>query len=146
MSQPVPRPFNTHGCGTQQWASRGFKLACGGRIKRVQHSHGGAIQRGIQFSPLAGRNDWSSFKAHGLQHAANSDGIDGEDFTHHRHGWRTIFVFKAFWARYGPGCDLIPSIAQHGASEDVFGFSVGWHAETRHINPNDANAVDLLWE
>ena len=39
---------------------------------------------------------------------------------------------------------LEPGEAQHGAGQHVLGLRMGRHAEARHVDPDDADAVDLL--
>ena len=39
---------------------------------------------------------------------------------------------------------LKTSVFQHCARQHILGFCVGRHAEARHVNPDDANALDFL--
>ena len=146
MSQPVPRSFNTHRCRTEKRSARGFELSGSGGIKRMQHGHGRAIERGVEFPPFTGWYHRARLDAHRLQHATNGDGIDWEDFTYQRNARCGSLGFKTSGAGYGSCLDLVSRIAEHGAGEHVLGLCVGRHAKTGDINTNDAYPVNLVGE
>ena len=101
----------------------------------------GAVERTIQVPPLARRRRRSEREAHRGQHRADARRVRGENLAEQCDGRqiaagagtrdRALFGFKS-------------GEAQHGAGQNVLGLGMGRHAEARHVDPDHADAVDLL--
>ena len=66
--QPRRRAFHADRAGTDERSPRRLELAHRGHIEGVQHRGDGAIERGIQLAPLAGRDRRTHREAHRLEH------------------------------------------------------------------------------
>ena len=102
----------------------------------------GAIERGIQLAPFACRHHRSRRKAQGLEHHADAHRIDGKHLPHQ--GDRRPRIAPAARRLDRALRSFGSRIAQHGTREYVFGLRMRRHAETRHIDTDDTNAVDFL--
>jgi hypothetical protein len=101
-----------------------------------------AVERGIELAPFACRHDRAGGQAHRLEHHADADRIGREHLAQQRDRGlvgTTVArrLHRACWPRCGRKF-------QHGAGQHVLGFGMGRHAEARHVDADDAHAVDLL--
>ena len=100
------------------------------------------VQRAVKLAPFARRNDRPGREAHRLQHRADLHRIGRKHFAQQRHGW---FLGSGSARRLDRAVlRLIASELEHRPGEDVLGFRMRRHAEARHVDADDANAVDLL--
>ena len=113
-----------------------------GRVERVDRGDGGAVERSIELAPFARRHHRSGGKAERLQHAADGDRIDREHLAEQRH--RRPGGLAAAGRRHGSGASFQPCIVEHRAGQNVLRLGMGRHAEARHVDADDAHAVDLL--
>ena len=104
----------------------------------------GAIERGIQLAPLAGRHDSAGREAERFEHPPDDDWIGREHFAEQRDFRQVSRVIGR--ALDGAGEGLLAGIGEHGASQHIFRFRMRRHAEARHINADDPHTVDLIGE
>ena len=102
----------------------------------------GTIERGIEFPPFARRHHRSGSKAHRLQHHADADRIGRKHLAEQSDRRPAAPAYTRRLDR--PLLDLFARIFQHRAGQHILGFGVGRHAEARHIDADDADAVDLF--
>ena len=103
---------------------------------------GGAIQRAIQLAPLARRRHGASGKTQEVEHGANLHRIGGKHFAEQRYGG--LIGSRRARRLNGTLLGFTTRITQHRAGEDILRLGVRRHTEARHVDPDDANAVDLL--
>ena len=108
----------------------------------MDRGDGGAVERGIKLAPFARRNDRTGGEAERLQHHADRDRIDGEHLADKRD--RRLLGPSAARRLHRALLGFLPGIAQHGARQNVLRLRMGRHAKTRHVDADDANAVDFL--
>ena len=100
-----------------------------------------AIKRCIKITPFARWHHWPSGEPKRLKQLTNANRISREHFAEQCNRWpiRTLFgrSDRALLC-------LATRIGKHSASQHILCLSMGWHAETGHINPDDADAVDFL--
>ena len=102
---------------------------------------GGAIQGGIEFAPLAGRHRGTDRQAQWLQQHADADRIGGKHLPHQGQGRPATPPAAGGLDRTRLG--LGAGIGEHGAGQQVLGLGMGGHAKTRHVQAEDAHALDL---
>ena len=128
--------------GADDGAARGFELADGRRVEGVDGGNGSTVEGREQLAPFAHRNHRACGQAHRLQHATDRHRVDREHFAQQRDGGQGA----ARGARGGNRAlaDFLGGIAQHGARQHVLGFRMGGNTEARHVDADDADAVDFL--
>ena len=120
----------------------GFELAHAGGVERVDRGHRGAVQRGIQLAPFARRHDRAGGQAHRLEQHADAHRVGREHLAQQRD--RRLVGHAVARRRHRAGLGLAAGIAQHRAGQHVLGLGMRGHAETGHVDADDAHAVDLL--
>ena len=125
-------------------ASGRIELAVHARIERMDRGDRGAIERGVQFSPLAGRHQLPGGKPHGLEHHADAHGVRGENLAHQRDGG----LARARYTRrlHGTCLSLGARVFQHRAGEHVLRLGMRRNAKARHVDADDSHAVDFFWQ
>ena len=140
--QPVVGALDAHRRRTHDGAACGLELADAGGVERVNGRHTAAVERGIQLAPLAGGHHGAGQDVHGGEHLGNDHRVGGEHFT--QQGHRGLALATAFGRLHRAAHDFFAGIAQHGTGQHVFGLGVGGHPKTRHIDADDAHAIDLF--
>ncbi len=108
----------------------------------MYRGHQAAVECGIEFPPLTGRNNWASSKTKRLKHRTDPHRIGREHFAKQRYGWP--LTPTAPWRCNRALLCLTASILKHRPSENIFGLSMGWNTKTGDIDTNDANAINFF--
>jgi len=135
MARPAPEP--TIG------AARGLELAHDGGVERVDRGRDRAVERGVELAPFAGRHDRAGGQAHRLPACAPMHHRIGREHLAQQ-GARSAARPAAPRRLHRARLDLGAGVGQHGAGEHVLGLGMSRHAEARHVDADDAHAVDLL--
>jgi hypothetical protein len=129
--------------GAHDRPAGGAEFAHGGGVERMDGGGDIAIERSIHVAPFTAGQGGCGGHAHRCQQGADARRVGGEHFADQGDGRPLIDMFGA--------CDRAvlgfrAGIFQHCPGQHVLGFGMGRHAETRHVDANDAHAVDLLRE
>jgi len=108
----------------------------------VNSGNNGAVERRIEFAPFSNRNGRAGGQSHWFEHTADDDGIGREHFPD-QGDCRLVLQTVTRWQHRAFGC-FLPGVGEHGSGQNVLGFRVRWHSEARHVNADDAHAVDLV--
>ena len=100
----------------------------------------GTVERGVKLAPLAGRDHLPCGEPHRLEQHADTDRIGGEHLTEQRH--RALGGAPGARRRHRPRFHFVACVTQHRASKHIFRLGMGRDAEARHIDTDDAHAVD----
>ena len=142
--QPCIRAFVSDRRRAHHAASRALELTNTRGVERMNRGDRRAVQGRIQLTPLARRDDRAGREPERFKHHADADRVRGEHLTQERdrgllglaaarRSDRTEFRFRS-------------GVLEHRAGQHVLGLGVRRHAESRHVDADDAHAVDLLWE
>ncbi len=139
--EPCGRALHADWRAADHGAAGGFEFADRRRVERVRRGGDLAIQRGVEVAPLAGRQLRRDGQTHGRQQRADARRIAWEELADHRDSGRILLLAGA-----GDGAllGLGAGVFEHRAGQHVLGLGVGRHAEARHVDADDAHAVDLL--
>ena len=100
-----------------------------------------AIERGIKLAPFARRHDRPRRQSQRLKHLTDADWIDRKHLAEQCNGW---LVGQSRRCGDRTLLRLLARIIEHCAGQHVFGFSMGWNAEARHVYADDADTVDRV--
>ena len=112
------------------------------RCRRGGSRRHAAVERGVKLAPFAAGHHRPGGQPHRRQHPPMVTGSAGNISPSRRHGGPVGLA--ALGRRNGAGRDLLAGIVQHRAGEHVLGLGMGRNAEARHVDADDAHAVDLL--
>ncbi len=140
--QPVLCAFQTHRGRTHHRAARSLEFAHAGGVERVDGCSHAAVERGIELAPLAGRHHRTRSQAHGGEHLANDDRIGREHLT--QQGHRGQVTPPGTRSGHRAADDFFAGVFQHRPGQHVFGFGMGGHTKTGHVDADDAHAIDLF--
>ena len=101
-----------------------------------------AVQCSVQFAPFTGGNDWPCRETKRFEHHADADRIDGKHFADQRD--RGALTLATAGRRDRTLLGFSTGISEHRAGQHVLRLGMSRHAEARHIDADDAHAVDLL--
>ena len=136
------RALSTNGCRGNNRPTGGFEFTDRGCIERMNRGNRFAIEGCVEFAPFAAWQGRSSGQAHRGQHRADNDRIGREHFSEQGDG-RSILLGHVR-AGNGPGQDFLTGIVQHRARKNILGLRMRRHAESRNIDTDHSNPVDLL--
>ena len=141
--QPGSRAIRADRSRTDDRAAGGFEFADRGGVEGVDRGDDGAVERGIELAPFAGRHHRANGQTQGREQLPDHHRISREHFAQQRHGG----LVGAFARRRNrTGFHLLAGILQHRAGQHVLRLGMGRDAEARHVDADDAHAVDLLLE
>ena len=107
----------------------------------MDSGHRGAVQRRVEFAPFPRGHDRTSGETQGFQHHADAHRIGGKHLSQQRdRGFIGLFARRRDRSLLG----FAPGVFQHGPGQDVLGLGVRRHPETRHVDTDNAHAVDFL--
>ena len=118
-----------------------FEFANRCRVERMDRGNDRTCERRVKLTPLARWNDRPCSQGERLKQLPYAHRVGREHFAEQRNR-RQVFLVLGRLHRTGFG--LFACVLEHRAGQDIFGFGVRRHAESGHINANDANAVDGL--
>ena len=119
-----------------------IELAEARGVERMDRGDDRTIQRRIELAPFARRHHRTGREPQRLQHHADADGIGRKHLADQRD--RRPFAPAAARRLHRPLLDFLAGIFEHRRREHVLGFGMGRHAEARHVDADDAHAVDLI--
>ena len=127
-------------------AAGDFELAHAGGVEGVDRGDGGAIERGIQLTPFARRHHRTRRQTHRVQQHPDDHRVGREHLAQQRdRGPRRAAALGPGLRRlHRAGFGLAAGIFQHRAGQHVLGLGMRGHAETGHVDADDAHAVDLF--
>ena len=127
--EPGRRAVDSDGRRADDRTARRLEFADAGGVERMDGGDGGAIERGIELAPFARRNDGPGREAHHLKHRADLHRVGRKHLAEQRHGR----LFGALSARRLNRALLgfESREIQHRSGQDVLGFGMRRHAESR---------------
>ena len=131
-----------HGGGRHDGPARGLEFAHAGGVEGMDGGHGRAVQRRIELAPLARGHHRSGGQAHGREQHADAHGVGREHLAQQGDGG--LVRNAAARRRHRAGLGLATGEPEHGAGQHVLGLGMRGHAKARHVDADDAHAVDVL--
>ena len=128
--------------GTDDRTAGGAEFTHARRVEGMHRGDDVAVERRVQVAPLARGHLRRDAESHRRQQAAGEDRVDREHLAEQADA-RT-FAEIAARTRDRAGLGFVARVAQHRAGEDVLRLGVRRHAETGHVDADDAHAVDFL--
>ncbi len=122
--------------------ARRFEFANAGGVEGMDGRHRRAIERAVEFAPFAGRNRRPRREAEQIQHPADLHRIDREHLSQQRDS--RLFAARGPGRLHRPALGFEAREIQHRAGKHILRLGVGRHAKPRHVDADDADAVDLL--
>ena len=120
----------------------GFEFPETRGIERMDPRHHGAIEGCVQLAPLTRRDHRTSRQAKGFQHCTDADRIHRKHFAHQ--GNRRLVADAVARRLHRALLGFGACVSQHRAGQYVLCLGVRRHAEPRHVDADDAHAVDVL--
>ena len=140
--EPGGRAVDADGARADDRPARRLELAQRGFVEWMDRRDRGAVERGIELAPFSRWHDRAGTEPERLEQRADADGVGREHLADE--GDRRALAATLVGRRDGAGHHLLAGVGQHRTGEHVLGLGVRRDAEPRHVDADDAHAVDRL--